>query len=61
MTWWSLQPFPSMVKVPEFPQTALNDVWRTREKYNDRYSSLGLGFDSAYLFKNVEVVKKNHH
>lgn len=58
MTWWSLQPFPSMVKVPEFPQTALNDVWRTREKYNDRYSSLGLGFDSAYLFKNVEVVKK---
>jgi hypothetical protein len=58
MTWWSLQPFPSMVKVPEFPEVALNDVWRTREKYNDGYSSLGLGFDSAYLFTNVEVVKK---
>ncbi len=26
MTWWSLQPFPSMVKVPEFPEVALNDV-----------------------------------
>jgi hypothetical protein len=58
MTWWSLQPFPSMVKVPEFPDAALNNVWRTKEKYNDDYSSLGLGFDSAYLFRNIEVVKK---
>ncbi|MEO5565018.1 MAG: hypothetical protein ABIR18_16345, partial [Chitinophagaceae bacterium] len=58
MTWWSLQPFPSMVKVPEFPGTALNDVWRTKAKYDDRYSSMGLDFDRPYLFKNVEVVKK---
>ncbi len=58
MTWWSLQPFPSMVKVPEFPEVALNDVWRTKEKYDDTYSSLGLNFDRPVLFKNVEVVKK---
>ena len=58
MTWWSLQPFPSMVKVPEFPEVALNDVWRTKEKFDDTYSSLGLNFDRPYLFKNVEVVKK---
>ena len=58
MTWWSLQPFPSMVKIPEFPGTALNDVWRTKEKYDDTYSSLGTDFDRPYLFKNVEVVKK---
>lgn len=28
MTIWNLHPFPSMVKVPEFPDVALNDVWR---------------------------------
>lgn len=58
MTWWSLQPFPSMVKVPEFPDVALNDVWRTREKFDDTYSSRGLNYDRPNLFKNVEVVKK---
>ena len=58
MTWWSLQPFPSMVKVPEFPEVALNDVWRTKEKFDDTYSSLGLNFDRPYLFQNIEVVKK---
>lgn len=58
MTWWSLQPFPSMVKVPGFPETALNDVWRTKEKYDDTYSSKGIDFDRPYLFKNVEIIKK---
>jgi len=28
---WSMHPFPSMVKVPEFPDVALNDVWRSLE------------------------------
>ncbi len=27
---WSLNPFPSMVRVPEFPDVALDDVWRSR-------------------------------
>jgi hypothetical protein len=27
---WSLHPFPSMVRVPEFPAVALDDVWRSR-------------------------------
>jgi len=27
---WSLNPFPSMVRVPEFPDIALDDVWRSR-------------------------------
>lgn len=31
MTLWNLHPFPSMVKVPEFPDVALADVWRSRE------------------------------
>jgi hypothetical protein len=32
---WSLHPFPSLVKVPEFPDVALDDVWRTRAKLDD--------------------------
>ena len=28
---WNLHPFPSMVKVPEYPEVALNDVWRSKE------------------------------
>ena len=27
---WNLHPFPSMVKVPEYPDVALNDVWRSK-------------------------------
>jgi hypothetical protein len=29
MSWWSMNPFPSIVKVPEFPNTALADVHTT--------------------------------
>ncbi|HLG39293.1 MAG TPA: hypothetical protein VI461_06480 [Chitinophagaceae bacterium] len=58
MTWWSLQPFPSMVKVPEFPDVALNDIWRTKEKFDDSFSSRGLDFDRPYLFRNVELIRK---
>jgi hypothetical protein len=58
MTWWSLQPFPSMVKIPEFPNTSLEDVWQTKEKYDDTYSSTAIDFDRPNLFKNVAVIKK---
>ncbi len=29
ISWWSLNPFPSIVKVPEFPQVALDDIQTT--------------------------------
>ncbi|MBW8784257.1 MAG: twin-arginine translocation signal domain-containing protein [Novosphingobium sp.] len=29
MSLWNLHPFPSLVKVPEFPDVALDDVWRS--------------------------------
>ncbi len=38
---WSLHPFPSLVKVPEFPDVALNDVWRTRVPMDDTYTHSG--------------------
>lgn len=58
LTLWSLHPFPSMVKIPEFPEVALNDVWRTKEKFDDNYSHRGINYVRPHLLKNVEVVKK---
>jgi hypothetical protein len=58
MSLWSLNIFPTMVYVPEFPETGLDDVWRTKAKYDDTYSERGLNYDRPYLFENVEIVKK---
>ena len=38
---WSLHPFPSIVKVPEFPNVALDDVWRTKEKLDANFGPQG--------------------
>ncbi len=55
---WSLHPFPSLVKIPEFPEVALNDVWRTKEKFDDGYSHNGINYVRPHLLKNVEVIKR---
>ena len=55
---WSLNLFPSMVYIPEFPEVGLNDVWRTKGKYDDKYSMRGVNFDQSHLFDSVEIVKK---
>ncbi len=55
---WSLHPFPSLVKIPEFPLVALNDVWRTKEKLDDSYSFTGVNFVRQHLLENVEIVKR---
>ncbi|HUG11142.1 MAG TPA: hypothetical protein VMM36_09020 [Opitutaceae bacterium] len=34
---WSLHPFPSLVKVPEFPDVALHDVWQGKPDADGRY------------------------
>ena len=35
---WNLHPFPSMVKVPEYPDVALDDVMRTTVKFDTTYT-----------------------
>ncbi len=55
---WSLQPFPSIVKVPEYPHVALDDVWRTTEKLDSSFSSQGDGYVRPSMLKNHEIVKK---
>jgi hypothetical protein len=53
---WSLHPFPSLVKIPNF-DVALNDVWRTKEKFGDGYSHTCL-LNCPNLLNNVEIVKR---
>jgi len=55
---WSENPFPSLVKIPEFPKIALNDVWRTKAKIDDNYSLSGRGFLTPEMLNDYEVVKK---
>jgi hypothetical protein len=55
---WSLHPFPSMVKVPEYPDVALTDVWRTREKLDDTFSFAGNDMVRPAMLAKYEVVKR---
>jgi hypothetical protein len=55
---WSLHPFPSLVKVPEFPEVALNDVWRTRVKLDDTFHFWGTDMVRPAMLADHEVVKR---
>lgn len=55
---WNLHPFPSLVKVPEFPEVALDDVWRTRAKLDDTFSFAGTDMVRPEMLADVEVVKR---
>lgn len=55
---WSLNPFPSIVKVPEFPQVALDDVWRTTARLDANFDSNGNNFVTPAMLAQHEVVKK---
>ncbi len=55
---WSLHPFPSIVRVPEFPNVALDDVWRTRTKLDGSFSNAGLDFVRPEMLADHEVVKQ---
>lgn len=55
---WGENPFPSLVKVPEFPDVALNDVWRTKLKLEDNFDLSGRGLVTAAMLKDHEIVKK---
>ena len=58
LTLWNLHPFPSLVKVPEYPEVALNDVLRTRVPMDDTYSLSGSDMVRPELLLNTEVVRK---
>lgn len=55
---WNLHPFPSLVKVPEFPHVALDDVWRTTAKLDADFSASGKDFVRPEMLAHHEVVRK---
>ena len=55
---WSLHPFPSLVKVPEFPEVALTDVWRTRATLDDTFHFHGTDMARPAMLADHEVVKR---
>lgn len=55
---WNLHPFPSMVKVPEFPDVALNDVWRTRAPLAEDYSTRTTDILTPAMLADKEVVRR---
>ena len=55
---WNLHPFPSMVKVPEFPDVALDDVWRTTAPLAEDYSTRTVDLVTPDMLAKHEVVKR---
>lgn len=53
---WNLHPFPSMVKVPEYPRVALADVWRTRTSMAGVKDDLGRDMLTPEMLAEHEVV-----
>ncbi len=58
LTLWNLHPFPSIVRVPEFPDVALNDVWRTRVRLDDSFSHSGSDMVRPEMLRDVEIVRR---
>jgi hypothetical protein len=58
LTLWSLHPFPSLVKVPEYPDVALDDVKRTTIKLDDSFSLSGSDMVRPEMLANLETVRK---
>jgi hypothetical protein len=55
---WNLHPFPSMVKVPEYPDVALNDVWRSKIRFDEDYPTRTTDIVTPAMVLNKEVVKQ---
>ncbi|UCC99441.1 MAG: hypothetical protein JSW66_06065, partial [Phycisphaerales bacterium] len=55
---WSLHPFPSLVKVPDYPDVALEDVKRSTVQWKEHYDLSGRGFDAPEILDNLETLKK---
>jgi len=55
---WSLHPFPSLVRVPDYPDVALDDVKRSTVQWKEYYSGNGVGFDAPEILNNLETLKK---
>ncbi len=55
---WLLHPFPGLVKVPEFPDVALDDVWRTQVPFDDSFGYNGHDYVRPPMLDDYEVIKQ---
>jgi hypothetical protein len=55
---WNLHPFPSLVKVPEYPDVALSDVKRSRIAFDEDYPTIATGLVTREMLANTETIKK---
>jgi hypothetical protein len=55
---WNLHPFPSLVKVPEYPDVSLDDVERTTLKLDDTFSFTGKDMTRPQMLRSVETVRR---
>lgn len=55
---WNLHPFPSLVKVPDYPDVALDDVQRSTIQFAEHYSTRAEDIVTPEMLAHVEVVKK---
>jgi hypothetical protein len=53
---WNLHPFPSLVKVPEYPEVVLADVKRTTVRFEDVHHT-GVDMGSPEIFSHLETVR----
>ena len=56
ITMWNQHPFPSMVKVEDYPDVALSDVQRSTVQWEEHYSLQGRGFCEPEIINNVETL-----
>jgi len=54
---WSMHPFPSLVKVPTFPDVALADIKRSKGPFKEYYSLRGIWDEPELGASNLETIK----
>jgi len=54
---WNLHPFPSMVRVPEFPEVALADVKRTTVRLDETFSHRATDMVRPEMLAAIETVR----
>lgn len=55
---WNLHPFPSLVKVPGYPDIALNDVHQSSANLQENYNLNGIGLDQPDIVNNYKIIRK---
>ncbi|MEX1238802.1 MAG: carbohydrate-binding family 6 protein [Cyclobacteriaceae bacterium] len=55
---WNLHPFPSMVKLEDYPDIALDDIHRSTTEWKEYYHLHGTGLDAPEILKDPEILKR---